>query len=34
MLLLMMIITKKDTGIEGDLKEFMMITMTMIVTAI
>jgi len=34
MLLQMMIITEKDTGIEADLKKMMMIMTTMIVTTI
>jgi hypothetical protein len=34
MLLPMMIVTEKDTGIEVDLKKMLMIMTTMIVTAI
>ncbi len=34
MLLPMMIVTEKDTGIEADLKNLMMIMTTMIVTTI
>ncbi|UCE57212.1 MAG: hypothetical protein JSV31_18150 [Desulfobacterales bacterium] len=33
-LLLLLIVTEKDTGIEGDLKKMMMITTIMIVTTI